>query len=395
MKKIKYYMLPFLITLGFLWMGSFQKAQAQPGARVSFQLFYDELAPYGDWVRDREYGYIWLPNVGRDFHPYSSNGYWVRTQYGNTWVSDYDWGWAPFHYGRWIYDDYYGWAWIPGYEWGPAWVEWRSGNGYFGWAPLSPRVNVHISIGSPLWVFVPQKHIFHKRLHRYRAPSRHYTQIYNKTVIINNVYVNNNVRYNAGPRVSDLERATRSKVRVHEVRHTQKPGRTSIRGNTVALYRPEVDRGSQAQARPSRTQDAQRVVAQRSSNSRSGSQNSRVLVGSSQESSTRGSSSREVISRDNSSRQAPARGSESRQVISRENSSRQAPSRGSESRSVERKTQSSSSPSRVTPSRSESSGRSQSRESVRSASPSRSTAPTQRSVQSSRSTSENSRSTRN
>ena len=70
-------------------------------------------------------------DIERDFRPYSTNGYWTMTQYGNTWVSHYPWGWAPFHYGRWVYTSYRGWGWIPGYEWGPAWVEWRSGNGYY------------------------------------------------------------------------------------------------------------------------------------------------------------------------------------------------------------------------------------------------------------------------
>lgn len=115
-----------------------KKTQAETPMGVSFQVFYDELSPYGDWINDPRHGYIWLPYVDRDFHPYGSNGHWAMTEYGNTWVSYYDWGWAPFHYGRWLYDDYYGWAWVPGYEWGPAWVNWRTGGGYYGWAPLGP-----------------------------------------------------------------------------------------------------------------------------------------------------------------------------------------------------------------------------------------------------------------
>ena len=31
-----------------------------------------------------------------------------------------------------------GWCWVPGYTWGPAWVSWRYGDGYCGWAPLPP-----------------------------------------------------------------------------------------------------------------------------------------------------------------------------------------------------------------------------------------------------------------
>jgi hypothetical protein len=97
--------------------------------------FYDDLSPYGQWVQTPEYGRVWIPDAGPDFQPYASNGHWVMTEYGNTWVSDYAWGWAPFHYGRWYQDRYRGWAWIPGRDWGPAWVSWRSGGGYYGWAP--------------------------------------------------------------------------------------------------------------------------------------------------------------------------------------------------------------------------------------------------------------------
>jgi len=48
------------------------------------------------------------------------------------------WGWATYHYGRWVNLDGTGWCWVPGYTWAPAWVSWRYGDGYCGWAPLPP-----------------------------------------------------------------------------------------------------------------------------------------------------------------------------------------------------------------------------------------------------------------
>src|SRR5690606_35625059 len=95
-----------------------------------YQVFYDELTPYGKWYNDPQYGFVWAPRVGRDYRPYYSNGYWQMTHYGNMWVSGYAWGWAPFHYGRWAMCGMFGWVWIPGSEWGPAWVTWRQGGGY-------------------------------------------------------------------------------------------------------------------------------------------------------------------------------------------------------------------------------------------------------------------------
>ena len=66
---------------------------------VSFQVFYDQLSPYGQWVDYPNYGYAWIPDAEPGFFPYSTMGYWILTDYGWTWVSDYIWGWAPFHYG--------------------------------------------------------------------------------------------------------------------------------------------------------------------------------------------------------------------------------------------------------------------------------------------------------
>src|SRR5690606_38576980 len=191
-------------------------AKAQPGLNVFFQLYYDELSAYGDWVHDHEHGYLWVPNAGPGFQPYMTNGYWTMTNYGNTWVSNYDWGWAPFHYGRWVYNDYYGWAWVPGYEWGPAWVSWRSGGGYYGWAPLGPRMSIHVNVGIPShhWVFLPQRYITHRHMHRYYAHSRNRVNIYNQTTIINNTYVYNNRTYVTGPKHSEVQRVTNSRVAV-------------------------------------------------------------------------------------------------------------------------------------------------------------------------------------
>jgi hypothetical protein len=46
------------------------KAKAQPGVSVSFQTFYDELSPYGQWIDDPNYGYVWVPDVDAGFRPY-------------------------------------------------------------------------------------------------------------------------------------------------------------------------------------------------------------------------------------------------------------------------------------------------------------------------------------
>src|ERR1700752_5287025 len=52
---------------------------------VTFQSFYDQLSPYGQWIEDPDYGYVWLPDVNSDFKPYATNGNWVYTDEGWTW----------------------------------------------------------------------------------------------------------------------------------------------------------------------------------------------------------------------------------------------------------------------------------------------------------------------
>ncbi|HEY9177045.1 MAG TPA: DUF6600 domain-containing protein [Flavipsychrobacter sp.] len=224
-----------------------KKAQAQPGVSVSFQMFYNSLQPYGQWVDYPQYGYCWVPNVGRDFRPYYSNGHWVMTEYGNTWVSNYDWGWAPFHYGNWTYDEYYGWIWVPGTTWGPAWVSWRNGGGHYGWAPIAPGVSVNVAIGSyncgpDWWVFVPQRHIYSRSFHNHWRGPRYNNTYINNTTIINNTYINNNQRYVYGPRSQEIQRATGQRVTTYGVRTSNGPGRSQVRGNSLNVYRPNVER---------------------------------------------------------------------------------------------------------------------------------------------------------
>ena len=144
--KIKYFFIILMLAVCTGICAPMQKASAQTGS-VSFQVFYDELSPYGTWVVTPDYGYVWVPDVDPGFTPYATNGYWIYTNMGWTWMSNYRWGWAPFHYGRWYNDPYYGSMWVPGNEWGPGWVTWRRSGGYYGWAPIGPGVSISMAYG--------------------------------------------------------------------------------------------------------------------------------------------------------------------------------------------------------------------------------------------------------
>jgi len=216
---------------------------------ISLQTFYDELSPYGTWIQDPQYGYVWRPDVDQsEFRPYYTNGRWAMTEYGNTWVSNYDWGWAPFHYGRWVINSYRQWIWLPDTNWGPAWVDWRSGDGYYGWAPMAPSISVNLSFGrryvvpSFCWNFIPQRNIYINSFPRYDY-GRNNVYIRN-TTIINNTYVYNRRTYYGGPRVEDIRRATNRDVTVYRYAESSRPGASRIGGREVAIYRPRPERNA-------------------------------------------------------------------------------------------------------------------------------------------------------
>ncbi len=215
---------------------------------VSYQTFYDELSPYGQWIDYPGQGYVWVPDAADDFRPYSTNGHWVWTDdYEWMWVSDYDWGWAPFHYGRWDNDPYYGWYWVPGYEWSPAWVAWRDGGDYYGWAPIRPGININVNfnIGSysppyDFWCFAPRRYISSPYINRYYVDrGRNVTIINQTTIIVNNYRYGGNYGFRSGPRRIEAERYT-GRINPVRFRQSYSSGRTSLRGNEVSVYRPNI-----------------------------------------------------------------------------------------------------------------------------------------------------------
>lgn len=217
---------------------------------VSFQDFYDELSPHGRWVEYPGQGYVWVPAAEPDFQPYSTRGHWVWTDnYEWMWVSEYDWGWAPFHYGRWDHDPYYGWYWVPGYEWSPAWVAWRDGGDYYGWAPIRPGINISVNFNiggyNPpynFWCFAPRRYITSPRIYDYYVDRRqNVTIIHQTTIIVNNFRYSNNYGFRSGPRRYDAEIYCGRITPVH-FRQTYTPGRTFYRNNEVTVYRPNVRR---------------------------------------------------------------------------------------------------------------------------------------------------------
>jgi hypothetical protein len=213
---------------------------------VSYQSFYDDLSPYGTWINYPGYGYVWMPDAGPDFKPYSTNGNWVYTDAGWTWSSDYNWGWATFHYGRWFFEQGFGWMWVPGSEWAPAWVSWRGGGDYYGWAPLGPNVSVDVALGSynppvTYWNFVPRQYMGNPGWHNYYVNDSRNVTIINNTKIINNYSGSNRARYAyaPGPDPREVSRVSGAEVRPVQIREANTPG-SRVSGNQFNIYRPRV-----------------------------------------------------------------------------------------------------------------------------------------------------------
>ena len=221
---------------------------------VTYQTFYDQLSPYGQWVQDPDYGYVWMPDVSPDFKPYATNGHWVYTDEGWAWDSNYPWGWAAFHYGRWFFRDGYGWMWIPGTDWAPAWVSWRNSDDYYGWAPMEPGVSVTVAYSSGYnppphyWCFVPHQYVASPQINNYYVRETNNVTIINRTTVINNTTINNttvvnnygNNRYGAGPDPNEVGRYTGTPLRPIPVRESRTPG-GSGNGGAFTVYRPRVN----------------------------------------------------------------------------------------------------------------------------------------------------------
>jgi hypothetical protein len=243
---------------------------------VSYQTFYDNLGDEGTWIQTDDYGYVFQPNVDDpNWAPYT-DGHWVYSDEGWVWVSDEPWGWATYHYGRWANLDNVGWVWVPGYQWAPAWVSWRYGGGYCGWAPLPPGadygrggpggfhfggdVDASFHIGAGYYNFVPQGRMGDPNMRgAIINRSRNFTVI-NHTTNITNINVGQGFggRGNGafhgvnagGPPIAAINAHATHHVPTVSLTSSNAPGRSSVHGNSLSIYAPKVNSATAHQARP-------------------------------------------------------------------------------------------------------------------------------------------------
>lgn len=158
---------------------------------------WEDLAAYGAWRTNPEYGVVWYPQVGSDWVPYREGHWSYVPPWGWTWIDDDPWGFAPFHYGRWVMIDGR-WAWIPvarsvrpayAPAYAPALVAFfqvsgggaslgigvgsPATSGYVGWVPLAPGE-----------AYYPTYHASPRYIQRINV-----THVTNVTRIVNNVTI--------------------------------------------------------------------------------------------------------------------------------------------------------------------------------------------------------------
>jgi hypothetical protein len=234
------------------------KAQSQ---NFSADFFYNNLNG-GSWIEVGNYGYCWQPDVAvsdTSWRPYS-DGYWAYTDDGWTWISYEDFGWATYHYGRWVRLADLGWIWVPGYEWGPAWVSWRTGGNYIGWAPLPPEteyvytsrpltghLDIEFDIGPGNYNFVDVRFIGEPVLRSRIVPVQQNVTYISQTVNVTNITYKNKTVYNYGPDINVVNRySTRPIQKLKLERQTNVDvaaaakggGVTKVQGNALVIAAP-------------------------------------------------------------------------------------------------------------------------------------------------------------
>jgi hypothetical protein len=140
-------------------------------------------------------------------------------------------------------------VWVPGRDWGPAWVSWRTGGDYVGWAPLPPRragdifvdfspinsqVDVDFDIGPATYNFIDVRYIGEPVLReRIFAADQNVTYI-TKTVNVTNITYTNSTVYNYGPDYNILSRySTRPIQRLSLQRETTVDPATAARSKSL------------------------------------------------------------------------------------------------------------------------------------------------------------------
>lgn len=226
---------------------------AAPPAGPTVRIFYDSLDPYGDWIWSEPWGWVWVPqDVPVSWRPYW-DGQWLWTDDGWYWASEEPWAWAVYHYGRWTWLPRHGWVWVPGGEWAPAWVAWRHGGGWVGWAPLPPNIGWRAGIGleahgadldrvirTEWWCFVDEARYVEPRVGRHAVPSARNHALVRSTRNVTRYVAEGNRIVNRSIEIERFERRPNRpipRLRTAEVASPREAGWTGEGTREVRVFR--------------------------------------------------------------------------------------------------------------------------------------------------------------
>jgi len=261
---------------------------------VDYKEFYDELAPYGEWIEvtDKDIGielkkgsasgennhrkisyselfgikelyaadvsfgafFIWKPSPNLAvsvaagdpapvYMPYS-NGSWVYTDAGWYFKAPTPQEEIVHHHGRWVYSPALGWIWVPGRVWAPAWVEWRENDTYIAWTPIPPGIYIvnNIIITPPIIeerYFVCEKHYFcEPMVYKYM-----YKENKNKIMIkewrrCDGIMVMNKTVINKGPDVIVIKNETGKDINTHKINKVKNVKDSKYTATELYTYTP-------------------------------------------------------------------------------------------------------------------------------------------------------------
>jgi hypothetical protein len=148
-------------------------------------------------------------------------------------------------------------VWVPGYEWGPAWVSWRFGGNYVGWAPLPPdtltvyesrpltgHLDVEFDIGPAYYNFVDVRYIGEPVLRTRIVPVQQNITYINETVNVTNITYKNKTVYNYGPDLNVVNQYSSrpiQKLKLERQATVSAPGAgafTKVQGNALVVAAP-------------------------------------------------------------------------------------------------------------------------------------------------------------
>lgn len=222
---------------------------AEAQARVSVGVFFDRLAPHGRWARHGSHGYVFVPaGLSRDWRPYTE-GHWAYTEdYGWYWVSDEPFGWATYHYGRWGYSRSYGWYWVPGNVWAPAWVTWRTGGDYVGWAPIAPEGRGYAwgapsSFRPPVaesWVFVETRYVSAPTILQYVEPIPQIPVILAEATTRVDIRIEQNIVINQPIEITQIENVVVEPMQTVNVTFVDDPDQATASPGEVVAFQADI-----------------------------------------------------------------------------------------------------------------------------------------------------------